>query len=50
MRQFDSRFTSVHPTWLQKSLARPGEIAICAPNQVSVQITGRTSAYDSLSY
>ena len=31
-------------------LARPGEIAICAPNQVSVQITGRTSAYDSLSY
>ena len=31
-------------------LARPGEIAICAPNQVSVQITGRTRAYDSLSY
>ena len=31
-------------------LARPGEIAICAPNQVSVQIAGRTRAYDSLSY
>ena len=31
-------------------LARPGEIAICAPNRVSVQIAGRTRAYDSLSY
>lgn len=31
-------------------LMRPGEIAICAPNQVSLQIAGRTSAYDSLSY
>ena len=31
-------------------LARPGEIAICAPNRVSVQIVGRTKAYDSLSY
>ena len=31
-------------------LARPGEIAICAPNRVSVQIAGRTKAYDSLSY
>ncbi|NJD26599.1 MAG: NusG domain II-containing protein [Betaproteobacteria bacterium] len=31
-------------------LARPGEIAICAPNRVSIQITGRTRAYDSLSY
>jgi hypothetical protein len=31
-------------------LARPGEIAICAPNHVSLQIAGRTSAYDSLSY
>jgi len=31
-------------------LARPGEIAICAPNRVSVQITGRTRTYDSLSY
>ena len=31
-------------------LVRPGEIAICAPNRVSVQIAGRTRAYDSLSY
>lgn len=28
----------------------PGEIAICAPNRVSVQITGRTKVYDSISY
>jgi hypothetical protein len=31
-------------------LSRPGEIAICAPNRVSLQIAGRTKAYDSLSY
>ena len=31
-------------------LSRPGEIAICAPNRVSLQIIGRTKAYDSLSY
>lgn len=31
-------------------LSRPGEIAICAPNRVSLQITGRTKAYDSLNY
>jgi hypothetical protein len=31
-------------------LARAGEIAICAPNQVSVEITGRIRAYDSLAY
>jgi len=31
-------------------LRRPGEIAICAPNQVSVQIVGSQGAYDSLSY
>ena len=31
-------------------LMRPGEIAICAPNRVSVQITGRTKVYDSISY
>ena len=31
-------------------LMRPGEIAICAPNRVSVQIAGRTRTYDSLSY
>lgn len=31
-------------------LSQPGEIAICAPNRVSLQISGRTKAYDSLSY
>lgn len=31
-------------------LIRPGEIAICAPNRVSLQITGRTRIYDSISY
>lgn len=31
-------------------LARPGEIAICAPNEVSVQIVGGKETYDSLSY
>ena len=31
-------------------LARPGEIAICAPNQISVQVQGGKDAYDSLSY
>ncbi|MBE2260801.1 MAG: NusG domain II-containing protein [Candidatus Accumulibacter sp.] len=31
-------------------LARPGEIAICAPNQVSVEIQGSKRTYDSLSY
>ena len=31
-------------------LTRPGEIAICAPNRVSLQVAGRTKAYDSLSY
>ena len=31
-------------------LRRPGEIAICAPNRVSLQITGRTKVYDSISY
>ena len=31
-------------------LARPGEIAICAPNQVSVQVLGGKTVYDSLSY
>ena len=36
----------VRQGWLQ----RPDEIAICAPNQVSVQIVGSQGAYDSLSY
>ena len=31
-------------------LARAGEIAICAPNQVSVQVIGGRQAYDSISY
>ncbi|UCV11729.1 NusG domain II-containing protein [Dechloromonas denitrificans] len=31
-------------------LMRPGEIAICAPNRVSLQISGRTRIYDSISY
>lgn len=31
-------------------LMRPGEIAICAPNRVSLQITGRTRVYDTISY
>ena len=31
-------------------LVRAGEIAICAPNQVSVQILGGRGAYDSISY
>ena len=36
----------VRQGWLE----RAGEIAICAPNQVSVQIMGGKEAYDSLSY
>ena len=36
----------VRQGWLQ----RPGEIAICAPNQVSVQIVGSQGTYDSLRY
>ena len=35
---------------LQGWLVHPGEIAICAPNRVSLQLAGRTSSYDSLSY
>ncbi|MCL2635176.1 MAG: NusG domain II-containing protein [Betaproteobacteria bacterium] len=31
-------------------LTRAGEIAICAPNRVSLQIAGRTRLYDSISY
>lgn len=27
-----------------------GEVAICLPNQVSMEITGRVRAYDSLNY
>jgi hypothetical protein len=36
----------VRQGWLE----RAGEIAICAPNQVSVQVIGSKEAYDSLSY
>lgn len=31
-------------------LARGGDIAICAPNRVSLQVVGRESAYDSLAF
>lgn len=31
-------------------LSRAGEIAICAPNHVSLAIIGRNRAYDSLAY
>ena len=31
-------------------LSHPGEVALCAPNRVSLQITGRTRVYDALSY
>ncbi|MFC5301888.1 NusG domain II-containing protein [Azospira restricta] len=31
-------------------LRRPGEIAICAPNHVSLQIAGRNNGFDSLAY
>ena len=31
-------------------LSRVGEISICAPNQVSVQVLGDKEIYDSLSY
>jgi len=31
-------------------LARAGDIAVCLPNQVSVELAGRTRTYDSLSY
>jgi hypothetical protein len=36
----------VRQGWLQHA----GEIAICAPNQVSVQVIGARASYDSLSY
>jgi hypothetical protein len=31
-------------------LKRPGEIAICAPNHISLQIAGGRSRYDSVAY
>jgi hypothetical protein len=36
----------VHQGWLKQS----GEIAICLPNQVSVELTGGEKKYDSLNY
>ena len=36
----------VRQGWLQQS----GEIAICLPNQISVELTGSTRKYDSLNY
>ena len=36
----------VHQGWLKQA----GEIAICLPNQVSVELAGRTKNYDSLNY
>ena len=36
----------VRQGWLEHA----GEIAICAPNQVSVQIQGDKATYDSLNY
>jgi hypothetical protein len=36
----------VRQGWLQQS----GEIALCLPNQVSVELTGSQKKYDSLSY
>lgn len=31
-------------------LTRAGEIAICLPNEVSVELSGKTKKYDSLNY
>lgn len=36
----------VHQGWLQQA----GEIALCLPNQVSVELTGSRKKYDSLNY
>lgn len=31
-------------------LTRPNAVAICAPNHVSLMLTGRSASYDSLNY
>ena len=36
----------VRQGWLQQA----GEIALCLPNQVSVELTGSRKKYDSLNY
>ena len=35
---------------LQGWLSRSGDVALCAPNRVSLQIFGRNAAFDSLAY
>ncbi len=36
----------VHQGWLKQA----GEIAVCLPNQISLELTGGKKRYDSLSY
>ena len=36
----------VHQGWL----SRAGQVAICIPNQISLQLIGKKSSYDSLNY
>ena len=36
----------IHQGWL----SRAGQVAICLPNQVSLQLLGASSPYDSLNY
>lgn len=36
----------VHQGWLSKA----GQVAICVPNQISLQLVGGKSDYDSLNY
>lgn len=36
----------VHQGWLSQA----GQVAICLPNQISLQLMGANSAYDSLNY
>lgn len=36
----------VHQGWLE----RAGQVAICLPNQVSVELVGANKSYDSISY
>lgn len=31
-------------------LSRPGDVAVCLPNQVSIELAGASRAYDSLNY
>jgi hypothetical protein len=36
----------VHQGWL----SRAGQVAVCLPNQISLQLLGATNPYDSLNY